>query len=294
MSEHFGGPAHDEQPDTESVTAREIKTRERLKDSRQLLIHDTDARVTHVDAHVLARTAAANEDPTFGFGIFDSVADQVSENATEKHRIAHDVCAGGAHADVNPLLKRAFLAFTACLPKQRLDRDGRELRPIGMLMESSSTQQLIELPTEAIDRVPTRPEQILLGFRPDANAEKFVGASEDLQWLSKIMAGHGKQHGLKIRGPLRVRSACCSQGYWLLGRPHDAGFPDVGDHRKPFVCVGHDILSSNKGLLLDDLVAGRRVAKQPPHVQICNPIIRVLRSDSGGRFGPAGSCELQI
>jgi hypothetical protein len=188
MSEHFDGPAHNEQPDTKSITACGIKPRERLKDSRQLLIHDTDARVTHVDAHVLARTAAANENPAFGFGIFDGVADQISEDATEKHRIAHDVCASGAHADVNPLLKRAFFVFTACLLKQRLDRDRRELRLIGMLMESSSTEQLIELPTEAIDCAPTRPEHILLGFRPDSGAEKFVGASDNLQWLSKIMA----------------------------------------------------------------------------------------------------------
>src|ERR1700674_1469643 len=102
MSEHFDGPAHDEQPDTEATTAWGINPPERLKDSRQLLIHDTDARVTHVDAHVLARTAAANENPAFGFGIFDSVADQISEDATEKHRIAHDVCVSGEHAEVNP------------------------------------------------------------------------------------------------------------------------------------------------------------------------------------------------
>jgi hypothetical protein len=79
-----------------------------------------------------------------------------------------------------------------------------------MLVESHSPQQLIELPTEAIDCVPTRPEQILLGFRPDADAEEFVGALDNLQWLSKIMAGHSEEHGLKVVGPLRIRPACRS------------------------------------------------------------------------------------
>jgi hypothetical protein len=87
-----------------------------------------------------------------------------------------------------------------------------------MLTEAKSPQQLIELPIEAIDRVLTRLQQILFGFGPNADAEKFVGALDDLQWLSKIMAGDREEHGLKIGGPLWVCFACHSQGYWLLGR----------------------------------------------------------------------------
>jgi hypothetical protein len=89
-----------------------------------LLTRDTDARVANVDAHVLAQTAAANENLAFGFGIFDSVADQIPEDAIEKQRIAHDGRPSGAYADVNPLLQCAFLIFMACLPKQRFERDG--------------------------------------------------------------------------------------------------------------------------------------------------------------------------
>src|SRR5258708_17593787 len=247
MSEHFDGPAHDEQPDTESITPRGIKSSECLKDSRQLLTRDTDARVANVDAHVLAGTAAANENPALGFGIFDSVADQISEDAVEKQRIAHDGRASGAHTDVNPLLQGAFLIFMACLPKQRFERDGRELRLLGMLIEAKSPQQLIELPTEAIDCVLTRLQQVLFGFGPDADAETFVSALDDLQWLSKIMASHGEEHGLKVGGPLRVRPACHSQDDRLPGRPHDADCPGVGDNRKPFVGVGHDVLFPAKG-----------------------------------------------
>src|ERR1700682_2965157 len=55
------------------------------------------------------------------------VADEISEDAIEQHRVAHDGRASGAHADVNPLLQRAFRIFMACLPKQRFERDGREL-----------------------------------------------------------------------------------------------------------------------------------------------------------------------
>jgi hypothetical protein len=114
-----------------------------------------------------------------------------------------------------------------------------------MLTEAKSIQQLIELPIEAIDCVLTRLQQMLFGFDPDADAEKFVGALDDLQWLSKVMPGHGQQHGLKVGGPPSICPACHSQGYCLLGRPHDAGSPVVGDNRKPFAWVGHDVLSSS-------------------------------------------------
>jgi hypothetical protein len=43
-------------------------------------MRDADARVANVDAHVLARTAAANENSAFGLGIFDGVADQISKD----------------------------------------------------------------------------------------------------------------------------------------------------------------------------------------------------------------------
>jgi len=191
----------------------------------------------------LAPTAAANENPAFGFSIFYSVADQISENAIEKHRIAYDGRASGTHTDVDPLLKRDFLIFMVYLPKQGFERDGRELRPLGVFIEANSFQQLIELPSEAIDRVLTPLQQILLRFGPEADAEKFVGALVDLQRLSKIMAGHGEEHGLKIGGPLWVCPTGHSQDYWLLGRPHDAGSPS--DSRKPSVCAGHDVLSSS-------------------------------------------------
>src|ERR1700682_5290907 len=123
-----------------------------------------------------------------------------------------------------------------------------------MLIEPNSPRQLIELPIEAIDCMLAPLQQTLFGFGPDADAEKFVGALDDLQWLSKIMAGHGEEHSLKVGGLLQICPACHFQGNWLLARPHDAGFPDVGDDRKPPVCVGHDVLSSNKGL---SFVAGR-------------------------------------
>jgi len=89
-----------------------------------------------------------------------------------------------------------------------------------MLIEPNSPQQLIEQPIEAVDCMLARLQQTLFGFGPDADAEQIVGALDGLQWLSKIMAGHGEEHGLKVGGPLWVCPACHSQGYWLLGRPH--------------------------------------------------------------------------
>src|SRR5260370_12189458 len=98
-----------------------------------LLTRDTDARVANADTHVLARTAAANENPAIGLGIFYGVTDEISEDAIEQHRIAHDGRASGAHADVNALLQRAFRIFMAFLPQHRFERDGRQLCLLSML-----------------------------------------------------------------------------------------------------------------------------------------------------------------
>src|SRR3979409_1369086 len=114
-----------------------------------------------------------------------------------------------------------------------------------MLIEPNSPQQLIEQPIEAVDCVLASLQQTLFGFGPDADAEKIVEDLDALQRLSKIMASHGEEHGLKVGGPLWVCPACHSHGYWLLGRLHDADSPGVGDHRKPIICVGHDILTSS-------------------------------------------------
>jgi hypothetical protein len=111
-----------------------------------------------------------------------------------------------------------------------------------MLIEPNSPQQLVKQPVKAVDCMLARLQQTLFGFCPNADAEKIVGALDGLQWLSKIMAGHGEEHGLKVGGPLWVSPACHSQRYWLLGRPHDADSPGVSDNRKPFICVSHDIL----------------------------------------------------
>jgi hypothetical protein len=113
-----------------------------------------------------------------------------------------------------------------------------------MLIEPNSPQQLIEQPIEVFDCMLASLQQTLLGFGPDADAEKIVGALDDLQWPSKIMAGHREEHGRKVGGPLWVYPDCHSQGYWLLGRSQDAAPPGVGDNRKPFICVSHDILPS--------------------------------------------------
>jgi hypothetical protein len=73
-----------------------------------------------------------------------------------------------------------------------------------MLVEANSAQQLIELPIEAIDCLLARLQQNLLGFGSDADAEKFVGALDNLQRLSKIVAGHGEEHGLKVGAALWI------------------------------------------------------------------------------------------
>jgi hypothetical protein len=59
-----------------------------------------------------------------------ALTDQISQDAIEQHRIAHDGRASGTYTDVDPFLQRAFRIFMARLPKQRLERDGRELRPL--------------------------------------------------------------------------------------------------------------------------------------------------------------------
>src|SRR6266850_1313177 len=85
-----------------------------------------------------------------------------------------------------------------------------------MLIEPNSPQQFIEQPIEAVDRMLAHLQQTLFGFGPNAHAEKIVGALDDLQWLSKIVAGHGEEYGLKVSGQRWVCPARHSQGCWLL------------------------------------------------------------------------------
>src|ERR1700747_3144021 len=106
-----------------------------------------------------------------------------------------------------------------------------------MVIDPNSPQHLIEQPIEVFDCMLAPQQQTLFGFGPDADAEKIVGTLDDLQWSSKIVAGHGEEHGLKVGGPLWVCPACHSQGYWLLGRPQDADSSGGGDNRKPVFCV---------------------------------------------------------
>jgi hypothetical protein len=94
----------------------------------------------------------------------------------------------------------------------------------------------------------TRLQQILFGFGPDAYTEQFVGTLYDLQWLSKIMAGHGKESGLKVDGLLWICPTSHTQDGWLLSCLHNACAPGVGNYREPFFCSGHGVLSSSQRL----------------------------------------------
>src|SRR5260370_39448624 len=109
-----------------------------------------------------------------------------------------------------------------------------------MLIEPNCPQQLIERPIEAVDCMLAPLQQTLFGLGPDADAEKIVEALDDLQWLSKIMGGHGEEHGLKIRGPPLVCPGRHSHVYWLARRPHDADCPGIGDSGKPLTWVSDD------------------------------------------------------
>src|SRR5258707_2945495 len=106
-----------------------------------------------------------------------------------------------------------------------------------MLIEPNCPQQLIEQPIEAVDCMLAPLQQTLFGLGPDADAEKIVEALDDLQWLSKIMAGHCEEHRLKVGGPLFVCPARHSQVYLLPGRPHYAEWPCIGHNRKTLTCI---------------------------------------------------------
>src|SRR5258708_33565691 len=104
-----------------------------------------------------------------------------------------------------------------------------------MLIEPNCPQQLIEQPIEAVDCMLAPLQQTLFGLGPDADAEKIVEALDDLQWLSKIMAGHGEEPGLKGVGPLLVCPARHSQVYLLPGCPHCVCCPSLGCHCEPVI-----------------------------------------------------------
>src|SRR6516165_8021269 len=103
MSEHADCLAYDEEADAEPVAPLMVKTGEGVEDFLHFLFRDAAALIEDVDADVATHMAAAHEDATAGLGIFDGVADQVTEHGAEKQGIAHDRCTGRNGPDLDSL-----------------------------------------------------------------------------------------------------------------------------------------------------------------------------------------------
>jgi hypothetical protein len=65
---------------------------------------------------------------------------------------------------------------------------------------------------EAIDGNQARLQLAELGFRPNADTDKFVTALDDLEWLPEIVTRDGEEQRLEVRKFL-----------WLRGNSHVAG-----------------------------------------------------------------------
>jgi hypothetical protein len=96
--------AHDEEADAQAIVSRGMETSECLEHSRNLVPGDTDSGVIHVNTDVRANVTAADENAAPGLRVLDGVADQVSQNGTEKQRIAFIVALVGTVRTLTPFV----------------------------------------------------------------------------------------------------------------------------------------------------------------------------------------------
>jgi hypothetical protein len=86
-----------------------------------------------------------------------------------------------------------------------LDPHRRQFEPSRRLLNAHRSQELLQLLLEPVDRDLPEPQTAQLRSRSNSMSEAFVSTLNDLEWLKKIVASYGEQHGFEIRDFLRPR-----------------------------------------------------------------------------------------
>jgi hypothetical protein len=113
MTEQLNGASNNEKSHAQPVGTHRVKAFERLEDARQPLRGDADTRVDDVDPQVATAAAASDQDAPPGFGVFDRIGQQISQDAGKEHGIAHHMSPCATHPNVDSPLSRGVLVFIA-------------------------------------------------------------------------------------------------------------------------------------------------------------------------------------
>ncbi len=226
MAQEIAYALHDGKTQAETAVALAgwvVELMEFLEDRLQLSRGNAYAGVPHLDAQLVAASAAAEQDLA-PFGIFYGVRQQVAERLLEQTRIAAHVQAARDHAPTE-LLRRSMVGELGSeaiehgadlkLDDVRTDDPRLELIDIEQRIQHARhrAERLLELrdqpgPALILDPLPQYPAQ----------------QAEGLQRLAQVMAGGGEEARLSEIGLLRQKLG----GLQRLARSF--AFGDVIDH----------------------------------------------------------------
>jgi hypothetical protein len=106
-----------------------------------------------------------------------------------------------------------MFVLAASLPQDLLYPHRHQFEAYRGLLNAHRGHELFQLFLEPVDRNLPGPQAAQLRARSNSISEAVVSALNDLEWLTKIVTGYGKQHCFEIRDFLRLRGGCHAPGY---------------------------------------------------------------------------------
>jgi hypothetical protein len=115
MAQNSDRLAHDEEPDTQSITSCGIKAGESLEYLRHLFARNSNAGIVNVDPDTRRVMPATKKNATSFLGVLDCIADQIAERSAKEQAIAQYRGVAGDHVDAYALGQRGPLVLAASL-----------------------------------------------------------------------------------------------------------------------------------------------------------------------------------
>jgi len=224
MTQYSKRLAHDEETDAQTVALCGIKPGERFEYLRNLSIGNSYACVVHVDPDFRSGAPASKKDATSRLRILDGIAHQIAQRGAEEQTITEHGHAARNRTDGYSLAEREMFVLAASLPQDLPDAYWPKLEALRTFPNAHSHQELVQLLLEPVNRDLTGMQTSQFGTRSDSKAKQFVSTLDDLEWLAKVVAGHGEQQCLEVCNPMLSSSSGHPPGH---GTRHAGGCPEV-------------------------------------------------------------------
>jgi hypothetical protein len=89
MPQHKDGLPYDKQADAESVTFGRVGATKGIEDFRHLFIRDTCSGIQDINARIIAKVTAPDQDTSARISVFDRITNYVAENRRQQEGITH-------------------------------------------------------------------------------------------------------------------------------------------------------------------------------------------------------------